>query len=82
MSWRDRYRPRIAAIIAANSDKSLSEKRKALREAFPKGQHGLHTYKIWLSECRIQLGLQRSKIRVAGVPMAVESAPGQRSLFE
>ncbi len=82
MSFRDRYRPRIAAVLEANADKSLNEKRKALRKAFPDGPRQYHPYKIWLDEARIQLGLKRSKVKVAGVPVPTQPGPGQRSLFD
>lgn len=82
MSWRDRYRERIAAVIEANADQPLAAKRKALREAFPDGPRQYHPYKIWCDECRIQLKLKRSKVRVAGIPVRIEPAPGQRCLFE
>lgn len=82
MSWRDRYIGLIAAVISANANCSLADKRKALRAAFPDGPREYHPYKIWLDECRFQLGLKKIKQRVAGVPKPVEKVAGQKEMFQ
>lgn len=61
MSWRDKARPIIEAVIEANKGRPLNDIRKALRDAFPWGPRQYHPYKIWLDECRLQLGLQPKK---------------------
>lgn len=59
MTWRDKVRPLIARVIKANEGKSLSEIRKALREAYPFGERRYWPYKIWCDEIRFQLGLKK-----------------------
>lgn len=80
-TWRDYYRPLIAAVLTANEGKSLNEKRQALRKAFPSGPRQYHPYKIWLDECRVQLGLKRPKVKQKGIPLPIEPAAGQLELF-
>jgi hypothetical protein len=82
MSWRDRARPIIAAVLAEMEGKSLKEKRAALREAFPFGPRQYHPYKIWLSECAYQLGLKKPKTRQKNAPLPFVPMPGQQSFLE
>ena len=81
MSWRDRYIQLIAKVLADHADESLAEKRKALRAAFPDGPRENHPYKIWLDECKVQLGLKKVKTKTKGVPKPVEKVVGQRVMF-
>ena len=82
MTWREKYIPIIAAVLAEHAGKSLMEKRVALRNAFPHGPRENHPYKIWLDECRVQLGTKPIKPqRVHLVKPQSPPAPGQRELF-
>lgn len=81
MSWRDRYIQLIAKVLTENADKSLAEKRAALRAAFPDGPREYHPYKIWLDECAVQLGLKPVKQRTTGVPKVITPAAGQKEMF-
>ena len=56
MTWRDRVRPIIAAVIAEHGEGPGL--RKALREAYPFGLREYHPYKVWLDEIRVQRGLK------------------------
>jgi hypothetical protein len=58
-TWRERFRPLIASVIAAHTGEPMTRIRAALREAFPAGPREYHPYKIWLSECRKQLGIKK-----------------------
>jgi len=62
-TWRDSCRPFIAEILKENEGKSLKEKRKALKLAYPWGERAMHPYKIWCDECNVQLGLKKKKVR-------------------
>jgi len=82
MSWRDRYTQLIARVISDNAGQPLAKVRKKLREAFPDGPREYHPYKIWLDECRVQLGLKPVKPkRVPLVKPPIPSAPGQKTMF-
>lgn len=73
-TWRDHFRPIIAQVIEAHAGQPVRSVRTALRKAFPAGPRQYHPYKVWLDECRIQLGL-RSRERKA------KPAIGQTELF-
>jgi hypothetical protein len=77
-TWRQRFQPLIAKVIRDNAGKSLDEVRAALREAFPQRPHAHHPYKIWMDECRLQLGLKRAKLHPA--QRQPRSVAGQQSL--
>lgn len=83
-SWRESVAPIIADVLKRCEGQTLSEKRKALREAFPYGERAYHPYKIWLDECRIQLGLKKVRQR-KGLPRSLATArqygKGQKELF-
>ena len=73
-TWRDHARPIIAEVIRKIGTEDMQALRKALREAYPFGFKENHPYKIWLSEIRVQLGLDphgRTK----------EEIPGQAEMF-
>ena len=57
--WRDGMRPGIVNVIqdckARGND--LQATRKALRAARPYYAGELHPYRMWLKECKIQLGI-------------------------
>lgn len=78
MTWRDKFRPRIAEVLAECQGMPLKEIRRILRAAGPGKSHGSHLYKIWCDECRVQLGLKTFPKRRR---LAKESGPGQRELF-
>lgn len=77
---RDKFRPCIAEIIAANGGKSRAELRRIFRAAFPCGQRAYHPYEVWLDEIRVQLG-EKKPLAVGG-RKKVEPAPGQGELFD
>jgi hypothetical protein len=58
MTWREKAKPIIAAVLAENAGKSDSEIRAALLEAYPFGSRSHHPYKVWCSEVRRQRGLE------------------------
>jgi len=83
MTWRDKARPLIAAVIDQVGTDDLPRLRRALREAFPFGAREYHPYKIWLDEIRVQLGTKPVKERTPPVKTATESVSSdQRTLFE
>lgn len=69
-TWRKRFRPFIAAILAeVPKGTPLGDVRKLLREKFPAGPRQYHPYKIWCDEWRLQLGLKKTKAeKAAEVP--------------
>lgn len=54
-TYRTKMQPLIASVIAEHKNEPLNAIREHLREAFPMGPRQYHPYKIWLSECRVQL---------------------------
>ena len=60
MAWRDEARPIIAAVIARVGKSDLKALKRALREAFPWGDVSWPR-KVWRSEVRIQLGIEKPK---------------------
>ena len=81
MTWRDRFRPIIAAVIseARREGLDLKETRRRLRAAFPCGIRKYHPYKVWLSECGIQLGT-RPPLKKPGEKPPLPPDPRQQSL--
>lgn len=80
MSWRDEIAPIIAQVLSQCETLTLPEKRKRLREAKPHWVAGASWLnKVWLSECRFQLGLKQRH-----QPGQVKRIParGQKDLFE
>lgn len=61
-SWRARFAPRIAAVIAEVGRADPKALRRALRDAYPAGERRYWPYKVWCDEVRKQLGLRRVKI--------------------
>ena len=58
-TWRDQIRPIVAAIISEAKRLGLNPKqtRQALRNSKPGWVSMQHwPYRVWRSECRIQLG--------------------------
>lgn len=68
MTWREKSRPIIAAVIARVGTSDAKKLRRELRESYPFGPYEYHPKKIWLSEIRRQLGLERDKRRRKGEP--------------
>ncbi len=60
MTWRERARPIIAKVIAEVGTSDMPALKRALREAFPWGDVSWPR-KVWRSEVRCQLGLERPK---------------------
>lgn len=63
MTWRDRAKPIIAAVLAKHQGDDLKTIRLALREAYPFGPREYHPYRIWCDEVRVQMGLKRHPLR-------------------
>jgi len=59
MKWRDHCRLIIVKVIAETGRDDMKKLRKALREAYPYGERKMWPYKVWCSEVRKQLGLDR-----------------------
>lgn len=84
MTWRDKARPIIAAIIEQYGTANEAALRAALLEAYPFGERKYHPYKIWCDEIRVQLGtkaLKPPKARKA-FEMAKKAMQGQKELFQ
>ena len=79
MTWRDKARPIIAAVIAQVGTDDLPRLRKALREAYPWGPREYHPYRIWCDEIRKQLQLGGKPKRVKVEPSSPFS---ERGLFD
>ena len=56
MSWADRAAPIVAEVINRVGRKDMTALRKALAEAYPRGNRANRPYKAWLSEVKRQLG--------------------------
>ena len=72
MTWRDKARPIIAAVIARVGTDDLPRLRRELREAFPFGPREYHPYKIWCDEIRVQLGTKLQRVKPEPERPAVE----------
>ena len=57
-TWRERLRPAIAEVLAANRGIPLRLLRRRLRAAFPYAERRGWPYKVWLDEIRVQRGLR------------------------
>ncbi|WP_373649031.1 hypothetical protein [Schlesneria sp. DSM 10557] len=85
MSYREKWAPIIAKVIADVGTDDIRKLRQALRDAWDYGPREYHPYKIWLDEIRVQLGLKKTFDRHAPkpfVPKPFVVADGQRSLFD
>ena len=78
MTWREKYRPKIKAIIKSVGTHDKKRLKQALFSAWEDGPRDYHPYKIWLDEIRQQLGLKIVK-KKAKSPVACE---GQQFLFK
>ena len=58
-SWRSRFAPRIARVIAEVGRADQKALRRALRDAYPAGERRYWPYKVWCDEVRRQLGVAR-----------------------
>ena len=63
MTWRDRVRPIIAAIIEAHGTGDIIGLRRALRDAWPWGPRENYPYRIWCDEVRVQMGTKPKKVK-------------------
>ena len=75
MTWRDKAKPIIAAVIEAHGTGDIIGLRRALRDAYPWGSRENHPYKIWCDEVRVQLGL-----KLEPKPKAKPKSGGDESL--
>lgn len=84
MTWRDKARPIIAAVIEQYGTADEAALRAALREAYPWGPRQYHPYKIWCDEIREQLGTKPPKPPRArkAVVEAKKTMEGQKELFQ
>ena len=86
MTWRDKARPIIAAVLRENDGKPLKEIRAALRAAYPFYARLCWPYKVWCDEIRLQLGLKedkrkKDKLKKKGENLPISPLPGQQYLF-
>jgi hypothetical protein len=81
MTWRDKARPVIAAVIADVGTDDLPRLRRALREAYPWPPRQYHPYEIWLDEIRVQLGTKPKRVKLEPERPAV-SEQGKFTLFD
>lgn len=81
-TWRNKCCSVISGVIASVGTSGMKELRKALREAYPFGPYEYHPKKIWLSEIRRQLGLERDKRLRAGERKHIKPDAKQKDLFE
>lgn len=63
MTWRDKARQVIAAVIAEVGTDDPGKLKRALFDAYPFGERQYHPYKIWLDEIKVQLGTKRRKVK-------------------
>ena len=61
MTWRDDCRPIIENVIADVGTEDMKALRKVLRCAYPYGPRKMWPYKVWCSEVRKQLGLDKKE---------------------
>lgn len=80
MSWRDRARPVIQAVIKRVGTADMKALRAAISDAYPFGPREMHPYKIWCDEVRRQLGLKVVK-DAKGIPRHTQPTMGQQELF-
>jgi hypothetical protein len=62
MTWRDRFRPMIAEVLAAHAGAGEKTLRRALREAWPYTMTrggAAWPYKVWLDEIARQRGKRK-----------------------
>lgn len=62
-TWRDYFRPLIHKVLEDHEDCDDKTIRKALRENYPNSIRGMHQYRIWLDESKVQRKLKKSKIK-------------------
>jgi len=81
MTWRHRWRGVIRRTLAElGPRRQLRTKRRALRAAYP-GERKGYRYRVWLDECRVQLGLRPPRRRYLD-PERIADSPGQQYLFD
>ena len=80
MTWRDKARPIIAAVIEAHGTGDIIGLRRALRDAYPWGPRENHPYQLWCDEIRVQLGAKPKRVRLKKVRPQVKPS-SQRELF-
>lgn len=80
VSWRDRARPIIAAVLKETAGQSEKAIRRALYEAYPFHERAMYPYNVWCDEVRRQRGLKG--IPSARKTLARRLAENQRDLFE
>ncbi|MFN8304044.1 MAG: hypothetical protein U0U46_16270 [Saprospiraceae bacterium] len=82
-TWRQHFRPYIAAVILENRDKTGKEIRQALRHAKPDSARSYSSVNaVWLSEVKRQLAAlfpETQPTPTAGQPAA--DGDGQMNLF-
>lgn len=76
MTWRDKARPIIAAVLSDLSDEPEKVIRAALRDAYPFGPKRYHPYKVWCDEIKVQMGTKQSRVKAHYAP-----DPNQSELF-
>lgn len=79
--WRDRARPRIAAVIAEHKDEPERMIRRHLAKAYPFGLRKHHPYRVWLDEINRQLGA-KPPLGTRHSHVSQAANPNQGSLFK
>jgi hypothetical protein len=59
MTWRDKFRPIVARVIAENGGADAKALKAALRDAYPCEERMGWTYKVWLDEIALQTGRRK-----------------------
>lgn len=79
--WRQRAAEVITAVLADHPNAGAKERMDLLREAYPFGIKQYHPYKIWRSQVRLQLGIDKPKPRKARPSARDPVPPEQGTLF-
>lgn len=84
MTWRDKFRPIIARVLAEHEGQPMRVTRRALRAAYPCDEYMGFCRKAWLSEIRVQLGLETfgRKTKHPANGRNRRPAKGQTTLFK
>jgi hypothetical protein len=62
-TWRARAEPIVRRVLDETIGQPDSERRAALRAAYPFGERAMWAYKCWLAEIRRQLGRRKEPTR-------------------
>ena len=68
VTWPDRARPIIAAVLAETKGQNEKAIRRALFDAYPFGPRDYYPYAVWLDEIKRQRGLKPPTKQAMGEP--------------